>query len=417
MKTPQLELITLRPAVSSESSTVLEVLVRIVPAEVTLDFKRPALNLGLVIDRSGSMADSRKIDYARQAASYAVQQLLATDRVSVTIFDDEIETIVPSKLAADKAGIIRKIDSVEPRSATNLHGGWSEGGQQVQKNLNPEWLNRVILLSDGLANQGQTNPDLIATDVHNLAQKGISTSTMGLGNDFNEDLMAAMANSGDGNYYYIESPQQLPDIFQTELQGLMTTTGNTVSLGIEPQAGVEVKEIINKLETNNKGRFKLPNLVAGNPIEIVVRLELPPMERETILCYFRLAWNDPKQSDRQKMRVALQLPVATDAELAQLPANSEVLQVAMQLQLANAKQKIIQYIDSGDYEAAKETLRSAKEQLVASPELELLQQELEDVEKIEDSLSHGNIKFSRKMSQAQSYVSSRGYTQKKRKLK
>ncbi|NER38044.1 MAG: VWA domain-containing protein [Oscillatoria sp. SIO1A7] len=417
MKTPQIELIPLRPAVSSESSTVLEVLVRIVPAEVTLDFKRPALNLGLVIDRSGSMADSRKIDYARQAASYAVQQLLATDRVSVTIFDDKIETIVPSKLAADKTNIIRKIDSVEPRNATNLHGGWAEGGKQVRKNLNPEWLNRVILLSDGLANQGQTNPDLIATDVHNLAQKGISTSTMGLGNDFNEDLMAAMANSGDGNYYYIESPQQLPDIFQTELQGLMATTGNTVSLGIEPQAGVEVKEIINKLETNNKGRFKLPNLVAGNPIEIVVRLELPPMEREIILCYFRLAWNDPKQSDRQKMRVGLQLPVATDAELAELPANSEVLQVAMQLQLANAKQKIIQYIDSGDYEAAKETLRSAKEQLVASPELELLQQELEDVEKIEASLSHGNMKFSRKMSQAQSYASSRGYTQKKRKLK
>lgn len=415
MKTPQIELIPLQAAVSSQSSTVLEVLVRILPAEVTIDFQRPTLNLGLVIDRSGSMASSRKIDYARQAASYAVQQLLATDRVSVTIFDDEIETIVPSQLAANKADIIRKIDSLEPRNTTNLHEGWVEGGQQVRKHLNPEWLNRVILLSDGLANQGQTNPDLIATDVQNLARQGISTSTMGLGDDFNEDLMEAMANSGDGNYYYIESPKQLPDIFQTELQGLMATTGNTVSLGIEPQAGVEVKEVLNNLETNSKGRFKLPNLVAGNPIEVVVRLEVPPMEGETILCYFRLAWNDPKQSDRQKMRVALQLPVATDAKLAELPANSEVLQVAMQLQMANAKQEIVQHIDAGDYAAAKETLRSAKEQLVASPQLDMLEQELDEVKQLEKSFADGEIKRSRKMSHSQSYISSRGHTQQKRK--
>jgi Ca-activated chloride channel family protein len=232
-----------------------------------------------------------------------------SDRVSITIFDDQVETLVPSTPAIEKSSITRKIEAIQPRNSTALHAGWLEGGVQVSQYLNPEHINRVLLLSDGLANVGQTNPDTIASDVHGLAKRGVSTSTMGVGNDYSEDLLEVIARSGDGNYYYIESAQQLPDIFQTELQGLMATVSHTVSLGIEPQAGVEVVDVFNDLDVNRHGRYQLPNLVVGNSIEVVMRLKVSAMNQATNLCFFRLAWNDPNQEQRLVQRMTLQLPV------------------------------------------------------------------------------------------------------------
>jgi len=130
---------------------------------------------------------------------------------------------------------------------------------QVSQFLNAE-LNRVILLSDGLANVGETNPDAIASDVHGLAKRGVSTSTMGLGDDYNEDLLEAMARSGDGNYYYIASAEQLPSILEQELQGLTATFGSAATLHLEPQGDVVVADVLNDLDVDASGQFKLPNL-------------------------------------------------------------------------------------------------------------------------------------------------------------
>ncbi len=195
---PVIELIPERAGVRLDSSTELHVLVRIVPPVPPVATRRPALNIALVIDRSGSMSGS-KLRAAKAAAIYAVQQLTADDRVSVTIYDDEVETIVPSTLALDKISIMRSIERIESGGSTALHAGWVEGGVQVSRHLAPKRLNRVLLLTDGQANAGETNADRIASDVHGLAKRGVTTSTMGLGNDYNEDLLEAIATSGDGN--------------------------------------------------------------------------------------------------------------------------------------------------------------------------------------------------------------------------
>ncbi|MGB5971807.1 MAG: VWA domain-containing protein [Nodosilinea sp.] len=137
---------------------------RITPPAVTLATTRAPLNLSLVLDRSGSMR-GQKMSYARQAACFAIENLLPCDRISVVLFDDRIETLVPSTLATDKNALLEKVRHVHSRGSTALHAGWV-GGVQASQYLNPDQLNRVVVLSDGLANVGESRPDAIANDVH-----------------------------------------------------------------------------------------------------------------------------------------------------------------------------------------------------------------------------------------------------------
>jgi len=138
-----------------------------------------------------------------------------SDRIS-DVFDDQVETLIPSTPALEKSNIIRKIESIQPRGSTALHAGWLEGaqGKSVPQ---PEHINRVPCFRMDWR-MGE-NPDVIASDVHGLARRGVSTSTIGVGKRHSEDLLEAIARSGDGNYYYIESPQQLP-IFSDRTTGL-----------------------------------------------------------------------------------------------------------------------------------------------------------------------------------------------------
>lgn len=399
---PQIEFICLRAAIPANQATTLDLLVKIIPPAVEVDLKRPPLNLGLVIDHSGSMS-GRKIEYARQAARYAVEQLLPSDRVSVTIFDDQVESLVSSRHVSDKAAIFAKIQQIQAGGSTALHAGWLEGGVQVSQHFNAEHLNRVILLSDGLANVGETNPDGIANDVHGLSQRGVNTTTMGVGDDYDENLMEAMARSGDGNFYHIESPQQLPDIFQSELLGLMATLGQKVSLGIELLGQVKVVDVLNDLDKNSYGRYKLPNLVVGCPIAILVRLSIPAQSKVTDLCTFRLAWDDPQQEQRQVIKVTLRLPVVSIARLEEFPLNPEVQQQVALLMTARARQEAVQQMDVGNYAAAKSCLQNARSQVLACAPSPIMEKEAELLRLLEADLDLGDVKKSRKKAVFESY--------------
>ncbi len=384
MKQPLLEIIPLRPAACSEHPVLLDTLVRVTPPEPEEKLGRPALNLGLVLDRSGSMAGANKMDFARQAAVYAVEQLLATDRVSVTAFDDAVETVVPNTPAEDKGRIVELIRAVCPRNTTALHGGWKEGAWQVGRHLLAGGLNRVLLLSDGLANVGQTNPDAIAADVGRLAREGVSTTAMGVGDDYNEDLLEAMARSGDGNYYYIESPAQLPDIFQSELKGLMALFGNTVSLGVETVGGAAVVDVLNDFDRiPATGRLKLPNLIAGMPIPVVVRLNVPPAEGVREVCRFRLAWNAPERPGRQTLTASLSLPSVRAAAWEALAVNVEVQERTVLLLVARLKKAAVASLRRGDRGAAERHLKEARELLSTLPDSPEVRREAEALTVIE----------------------------------
>lgn len=399
---PQLLVIPLRAAVCSDRPTTLDVLLRILPPPMPdLEQKRPVLNVGFVIDRSGSMAGRNKIDYARRAVCYAIEQLLPSDRLSVTIFDDQVQTLIPSTPANNKASFTRLVQQIQPGNSTALHAGWVQGGIQVSQHLDAADLNRIILLSDGLANVGETNPDAIASDVYGLAKRGVSTSTLGVGDDYNEDLLEAMARSGDGNYYYIASAEQLPGIFECELQGLVATFGSAATLEMQPLGEVTVLDLLNDLSKAADGRWQLPNLLYENPLDLVVRLKIPALAAETALCNFVLAWVDAEQQ-QQRVTITLQLPVTHSDQLAAFPVNPEVQQQVALMMAARSKKEAVRLVDQGDFAAANQVLEETRQQILefnvpmSAPEaaaLEDLQQKLADRE----------LLGYRKMASSQSY--------------
>ena len=403
MKQPTIELVPLRPAVRSDAATTLDVLVRITPPAAESTSARPTLTLGLVIDRSGSMGGQNKIGFARDAAAFAVKELLATDRVSLTIFDDKVETLAPNAPASDRDRLLRLIAGVHPGGSTALHGGWSEGAKQVGDNLVPGGLNRVLLLSDGLANVGEARPDAIATDVHARLGTGVSTTTLGLGNEYNEDLLEAMARSGDGNYYYVESPRQLATIFQTELHGLAATTGTDVLLALEPGPGVAVVDVLNDLDRAEDGRCKLPNLVSGFPVLIVVRLTVPPATGEQRVLAVKLEWTAPGEATKATGVAGLTLPAVSGASWESLAPDFDVQERAALLAVARLKKQATQALDHGDGPEARRLLAEARALLGAIPQTAEVGIEIQSIAEIDAQIERGDFSGSTKRAKHEAY--------------
>ncbi|HIK44481.1 MAG TPA: VWA domain-containing protein [Leptolyngbyaceae cyanobacterium M65_K2018_010] len=403
---PTLELIPLHGAIVAHQPITLDVLVRITPPVIPWEAERLPLNLSLVIDRSGSM-QGQKMHYAREAARFAVENLLPCDRISVVLFDDRIETLVPSTLATDKHTLVEKIRQVQARGSTALHAGWVEGGGQVSQYLNPDQLNRVIVLSDGLANVGETRPDAIAQDVHGLAQRGVSTTTLGIGDDYSEDLLAAMARSGDGNFFHIESADQMPTIFETELSGLAATLGQRVSLGLEPGPGITVMDVLNDFDQTNTQRYKLPNLMVGAPIQVVVRLQVPALSHSRELLQVRLAWDDPELNKRQVLRAGLELPLVSPEQFSDFPANAGVQEQVALLMAARARREAIQFSDQGDYKAAQRSLAHARLDMACMAPSPALLEEQAILEDLEADYQRGAVSSARKKAFSQSFHLSR----------
>ena len=369
MNPPLVEVIPARNAVCNDATVTIDVLVRITPRLPEVHFPRPGLNLALVLDRSGSMAAARKMEYARQAAIFAVEQLLPTDRISVTLFDDQIETIVPATPVLDKPAIVRRIASATPRGSTDLYGGWVQGVRQTETGLVPGGINRVLLLSDGRANVGVTDPNILADEVRGFTARGIGTSTLGVGDDYNEDLMEAIALAGDGNYYFIESPAQLMDLFQSELHGLMVTSGQKVSLGLEAGEGVTIVDVLNDFDKLDTGRHKLPNLVLGMPIPVVIRLSVPARKMAGTLLNLRLAWDDPRVPERQVIRERLGgLPALPRSDWEALEIDESVREHEALLMAARAQKEASLAHERGDMASTLAWLSHATESLSAIPQ-------------------------------------------------
>ncbi|MCC6743984.1 MAG: VWA domain-containing protein [Acidobacteria bacterium] len=362
---PAIERILVRSRVAAGTRQIVDLLVRIVtPENDAPQAARPPLNVGLAIDRSGSMSGS-KLAQACEAARYCVRQLGSRDRVSIVDFDDEVRTLVHGRPVADAASIEQAIGSIEAGGSTALFDGWTRCVDEVGSGLSKHGINRVILLTDGQANVGVTDPRAFEHWAGLLAARGVETSTIGIGSDFAEDLLEAVARLGGGTSWYVETPEDFHRIFEHEFGRLAAQMGHRVSLGIEPEPGVRVVGVHNGFATNSLGRFQLPNLVHGTTLDVVIRLELPELAecKGRKLASLRLAWMP--QSNRTGRRLVLRKSVRADVVApevaAGIPADARVVKATEFLLGVGVRRRAIELLDRGDVAGAIEVVREARQ--------------------------------------------------------
>jgi|ERR1044071_416326 Ca-activated chloride channel family protein len=358
---PKVEFLTERAKLIAGREQTVDVLIRITPPEVDTGInKRPKLNLSLVLDRSGSM-QGEKMTRACEATAYCIDQLLPADRLSVVIFDNLIEVLIPSQLAENKAQLKGLLQEVYARNSTALHEAWVRGGMQVSEHLTDGAVNRVVLITDGLANEGLTNVDSIVSQVRGLADRNVSTSTIGIGDDFNEDLLIPMASAGGGNSWHVKTADDMQRIFAVELEGLIAQVAHTVTLGVVPADGVRLADVLNDFEMGETGRYKLPNLQAGSPIDVVVQLRVPEQTEGTKLRLLdlRLGYTPQEMKAAEVAKQVFEVEFASEQAVAALPVNHEVAKAVQMLMNARARAEAVRRMDAGDYVGSQRVLRQA----------------------------------------------------------
>ena len=367
MEYPKVEFFTTRAKLEAGREQTVDVLIRITPPALSPDPStrpnwkgRPDLNLSLVLDRSGSM-EGEKMVRAREAAMFCVDQMLPSDRLSVVTFDDRIELLFPSEPVANKQAMKDLIARVTARGSTALHEAWVRGGLTVSERMLDQGINRVVLITDGLANVGITNTDEIVTQAMGLYQHGVSTSTIGIGADFNEDLLMPMAQSGGGNAWHVVEPDDMQHIFQTELEGLIAQFAHTVSLSLIPADGVRIIDVLNDFDLTETGRYRLPNLQAGSPLDIVAQLKVGAEEAgsQMRLLDLRLGFTPQEAKQAEVLKQAHTVEFASQTVLENSPVNDEVIKVVQFLMNARARNEAMKRMDAGDYAGAEAVLGSA----------------------------------------------------------
>ena len=400
---PQVEILTERSQIAAGRDQTVDVLLRITPPAVQESTRqRPKLNLSLVLDRSGSMSGD-KMQRAREASAYCLDQLLPSDRVSVVIFDDVVEVLIPSQPVENKEHLKARLNDVWARNSTALHEAWVRGGMQVSGALATGAINRVLLITDGLANVGLTNTDEIVTQAKGLSERGVSTSTIGIGADFNEDLLVPMATAGGGNSWHVERADDMQRIFAVELEGLVAQIGHGVTLRVTPANGARITDALNDFARNSNGDYMLPNLQAGAPLDVVLQVRVPAnfAGQRSKLFDAVLEFTPQAGCECVTLPNTLEAEFADAAMVTQLPVNHEVTAAVQFLVNARARREAMQYMDAGNYAQAQQVVQAAySATMVACAPMASsanVQDELASLNEVAASLqTRGDDKMSRK---------------------
>ena len=387
--------------------------------------KRLPLNLGIVIDRSGSMS-GKKIEYAREAVKFIINNLHSDDSVSLIQYDDVVDVLYPAANVGNKKTLIDIINKIQPRNSTNLSGGMMEGFNQVRKLKKDGQINRVLLLSDGLANVGVTRPEAI----QQMAQKayrehGISMSTFGIGGDYNEDLMNNLAEVAGGQQYFIGLPEDIPNIFATELQDLLAVVAQNVQLNIKyPESRIKLEKVMGFPHTEQNGNIEVrfqdifSEDKKANLFKFVPQTELNENVSFDISVVF-----DEVLEEMQRMEInhTETLTVSLEAATVEKSANRNILEQVALFEANDQHKEVINVLEKGQYdiarEMAKQLITFLEAQLLHFPQSKELKTQLEAIQNIYNEIGeYRQMNVYQQSMSRKHYKSSHNYIRRKKRI-
>jgi len=331
--------------------------------------ERLPLNVGVVLDRSGSMG-GRPLDYVKQAAKFLVEQVGANDFLSLTVFDSQVDVVFPAQRVTNKDVLKQAVESIVPGGSTNLSGGLLRGYEETLKERRSDQVNRVLLLTDGMANAGIVDPDMLEGKVSAMMRKGVSLSTVGVGLDFNEDLLIRLAEAGNGSYYYVREPDEIPSVFASELQGLLSVVAQNIGLKVHGLSGCRAAAVLGyEPAFDSTGMsLSLPDMFHDEQKMLAVEMDHPALAAgEHEVLKIRLSYADAAHDlSAVSLEVTAKMSAGAAGDQPEGP-DFEVLKIVELAKTAIAKDRSVEAIDRGDFESGR---RALEERLTALRELQ-----------------------------------------------
>ncbi|WP_224248171.1 vWA domain-containing protein [Hyalangium gracile] len=359
-----------RPVLPVGSSSKVDVLVSF-RAEAQ-GAPRRGLNLSVVIDRSGSMAGA-PLKHALQASRNLVDRMGPEDWISIVAYDDSPMTVLAPQKVQNKAAIEKAIAGVNAAGCTNLTGGWQAGVGHVKTQQSRELINRVLLLTDGQANVGITRPEDILAKVKEATGAGITTTTLGFGTSFNEDLLIGMAGAGEGHFYFIQSPDEAEGVFGIEIEGLSSVAAQNLVVTLQPAPTVKVASVLNRYRFEARGQqveVGLGDVYTTEDRQLAVELAVDAGATPGTAPLMTLAYKYQALVDGALKEFSGELPVTvtlgSEEEASALSADKNVLAQTSRLRIAQVKDRAVELADKGDLAGASKQLRNTIEQLSAN---------------------------------------------------
>lgn len=371
-----LEVATLRKFYREHAQARIHLGVRV---ELPASGAEPAArNVALVLDRSGSMA-GEPIEALRRSAVAALNGLAGSDIAAVVAFGSEIETVIEAQRRDRLGDPVSRIASIEPAGGAALYDALNQAAAQLRRHAGPATFNQLILVTDGPATKGPREFSDFARLAEAFAREGIAVSAIGLGSDFEEDVLAAMARASGGRFRYAATPDALADALQAELAPAFALAGS------EAELTVEFHERTRKVQTHDwtpavvaerTATYRLPRLHAGQPVNLLLSAEVDAFSARHDLPRFaavRLRWTDAAGAQQELSRT-IAVRFSSDALDLREPLVAPVARAAAHATIREGLQGAIEQLDKGDARLALRALRRSRSEAIE------LNYDLEDVE-------------------------------------
>jgi Ca-activated chloride channel family protein len=327
------------------------------PAEILKE--RAPVNVAIVIDKSGSMS-GKKIEKAKEAAILALHRLRASDIVSVVLYDSEVEVLVPATKMTKRDDIIHKIRRVSAGGSTALYAGVQNGAEEVRKFLSRNRVNRIVLLSDGLANVGPDSPSALGQLGANLVDEGISVTTIGLGLGYNEDLMMQLAYRSDGGHYFAETADELASVFDHEFGRALSVVAQDVSIEVICGEDMRPVRLLGREGTikDRSVHLDIQNIYSEHEKYAILEVQIPAQanNKKRELALVRVNYQDMKSNSAQKAGGVCDIRFTESKEAAEQAVNKRVLADAVEQIAILNNQRALALRDAGKTAEAQQVL-------------------------------------------------------------